>query len=229
MRLNADLGEDPRAVVDGTQEALIALVDEANVACGGHAGDDETMRATVAQCVRHGVAVGAHPSYPDRAGFGRVSMAMPAGELERAVREQIDALARIAGAAGVALTHVKPHGALYHDAARDPAVAGALVAAVRGALPSGVALVLPAGAPTRERCERAGVPVVAEGFADRGMRDDGSLIPRGMPGAVIEDPAAAAAQAAAVVAGGGIDTLCVHGDTPGALAVARAVRARLGA
>ena len=222
VRLNADVGEDPRAVVDGTQEALLALVQMANVACGGHAGDVDTMRATVEQCLRHRVQIGAHPSYPDRAGFGRRTLSMEPAALASSVREQVRALVDIAAACGARVLHVKPHGALYHDAARDPAVADALIAALAD---EDVHVVLIAGAPMSARFVAAGFAVVDEAFADRAYRTDGSLVPRTEPGALVTDPAAAASQAKRLVDEGRAGTLCVHGDTPGALAIARAVAA----
>ena len=225
IRLNADVGEIDTAVFDGTQEALLDVVDEANVACGGHAGDERTMRATVAQCRARHVAIGAHPSYPDRANFGRTSMTMELAALRASIRQQVRTLIDVAGS----VRHVKPHGALYHDAGARPEIVDVLVDVMREVAP-GAALVLQAGAPQLERVRAAGgVAVVREGFADRGYRRDGSLIPRAQAGALLLDPTAAVAQALGFARANAVDTLCVHGDTPGAVALARAVKAAIAA
>jgi UPF0271 protein len=212
ITLNADLGEDATQLFDGTQEALLDVVDLANIACGGHAGDTSTMRASVEQCRARNVAIGAHPSYVDRANFGRVSRPFDGD----AILAQLEALAALAP-----LHHVKPHGALYHDACRDPAVADALIAVVAHFTSK---IVLLAGAPLLTRYEAAGLTVMREGFADRGYRADGTLIPRTDPGALLHDPNEAVAQALQLT---NVDTLCVHADTPGALALSRAVREAL--
>ncbi len=203
VSLNIDLGELP-----DEPEELYALATVANVACGGHAGDRGSMERAVALARAHGTRIAAHPSYPDRAGFGRKTIAIEPGALGRSVEEQCRALASVAGS----LTLVKPHGALYHDLARDPALAEAFRAAVERALGADVALVGPPG---------ASFATITEGFADRGYDGD-KLIPRGRPGALIEDPARAAEQALSLV--GRVQTICVHGDTPNAVAIARAVR-----
>lgn len=227
MELNADLGEDEAQLEDGRQAALLELLDAANVACGGHAGDRRTMMLTVAQCLRAGVAVGAHPSAPDREAFGRAPLVGPPEALEPAVVAQLRALHEVCAGAGVRVAHVKPHGALYHAAGDDEGWARMLARALRAAaLP--VPLVLLAGARTRALLEREGVVVRAEGFADRAYTAEGRLVPRGTPGALLLEPAAAAAQARRLRAQGGVDTLCVHGDTPAALDLARAVRGALG-
>lgn len=227
MELNADLGEDEAQLEDGRQAALLSLVDAANVACGGHAGDERTMALTVAQCLSAGVAVGAHPSAPDRAGFGRAPLVGLPEALEPAVVAQLRALQEVCARAGTRVLHVKPHGALYHAACDDEGWARMLARALRAAaLP--VPVVLLPGARTRGLLEREGVVVRAEGFADRAYTPEGGLVPRGALGALLEEPAAAAAQALRLRARGGVDTLCVHGDTPAALALARAVRDALG-
>jgi UPF0271 protein len=218
--LNADLGER-----DG-EAPLYALVSSANVACGGHAGDEATMREAVRLALARGVAVGAHPSYPDRTRFGRVSIPLPAAALADAVALQIGALALIADELGGALTHVKPHGALYNDAARDLAIAGAIadgVARVSGDL----AIVGLAGSRALDLWRGRGLRVAAEGFADRAYERDGSLVTRTRPGALIDDPFAAAEQALALARAGRCETICVHSDTPGAAAILATVRRRL--
>lgn len=221
MDLNSDVGELPDDITSGLQEALLALVERANVACGGHAGDDATMDATVAQCARLGVLVGAHPSYPDRAHFGRRRMEMDRSALLESVRAQVQALDVIARAHGVTLAHIKLHGALYHDAAHHPDVARVVVDACA---PWEVPLVLPVGAATLPLVRSLGREVLLEAFADRGYTPEGALIPRGAPGALVHHPEAAAAQARALLERWPIDTLCVHGDTLGALALVHAVR-----
>lgn len=212
VTLNVDLGELP-----DEPEELWALATVANVACGGHAGDAASMRRACSQARARGVAVTAHPSYPDRAGFGRVAMALPADVLVAALAAQCAALLEAAAAEGVAVVGVKPHGALYHAVARNRAVAEA---AVRGCAAVGGVWMLPPAAVLAELVPR----VVVEGFADRGYLPDGGLVPRGQPGALLDDPAAAAAQALSLARSGRYQTLCVHGDTPGAVGVARAVR-----
>jgi UPF0271 protein len=221
--LNVDLGELP-----DEPEELYACAHVANVACGGHAGDEASMKRAIALCAAAGAALGAHPSYPDRDGFGRRRMAMPPEELRRIVGEQCGALAALARAAGAAVAFVKPHGALYHAAQDEDATAEAVVAGAREAL--GVVTVIgPARGALARAAARAALIFAREGFADRATRDDGSLVPRGEPGALVLDPGAAAARATALAAAGDTDTICVHGDTPGAVAVARAVRAALDA
>jgi UPF0271 protein len=208
VRLNLDAGEH-----DDEPEELWRLVDIVAIACGGHAGDERSMARVIEACERQ--ELGAHPSYPDRARFGRVSVAMAADAIAATVEEQCRALAAVAGARGRRIDWVKPHGALYHDVIRDPATAAAVVRGARAAL-GDVGFI---------GQERLGARWLREGFADRAMRD-GRLVPRAEPGALITDPAAAAAQALRLAAE--VDTICVHADTPGALAIARAVREALG-
>ncbi|HNX49393.1 MAG TPA: 5-oxoprolinase subunit PxpA [Thermoanaerobaculaceae bacterium] len=236
--VNLDAGERPEAVADRSEEALLALVSSVNIACGGHAGDEAAMAATLASAHRLGVACGAHPGYPDRLGFGRTSLAITPGEIAATVEAQVRALDRIAGRLGVQLTHVKPHGALYNDAACNVTVA---VAVARGAAPwSGrVRLVGLAGAPCLEVYRQAGFAVLAEAFAERRYEPDGTLRLRRYPDAVLHDPEEAAAQAVGIALDGEVkavngcqmrlraDTLCIHSDSPGALAVAKAVREAL--
>ncbi|MFM8282919.1 MAG: 5-oxoprolinase subunit PxpA [Planctomycetaceae bacterium] len=232
--LNADLGEgDPAA-----DEALLAVVSRCNVACGGHAGDATMMRATVTAALARGVAIGAHPSFPDRPGFGRRMMAIGTGTLVASLRDQIEGLAAIAAAAGARLTHVKPHGALYHAVAVDRSLADAFAALV-AAIDPALLLVGPSGSELLRAGARHGVATASEVFADRAYAADGSLVPRGRAGAIITDPAVAAARAVRMaiagvveVTGGGTvavraDTIGIHADTPAAASLARGVRAAL--
>jgi UPF0271 protein len=217
---------------------VLPFVTSASVACGGHAGDEATMRATVRLALRHGVRIGAHPGFPDRDGFGRRVTTRDAGEIAALVAAQVAALAAIAAAEGAALGHVKPHGALYNLSAADPEVAAAIARAVRAALPGG-RLVGLAGSCSLVAARDVGLEALAEGFVDRGYRADGTLAPRGVPGALLDDPAQAARRAVALARGAALatvdgaaivvrcDTLCVHGDAPGAGATARAVRQAL--
>lgn len=233
--LNADLGEGA-----GHDEALLSLVSSASIACGGHAGDAASMRQCVRGARRHGVAIGAHPSFPDRENFGRSAMRLPPGEVVAHVLDQIGALDAIVRAEGGRLVHVKPHGALYNQAAREPELAAALCEAVRRFDPALRVFGLAGGALT-EAARRAGLAPVEEAFADRGYLPDGSLVPRGQRGALIEDEDAALAQALLLAREGrvrAIDgslvalrarSLCLHGDGPHALAFARRIRARLAA
>ena len=235
--LNADTGESLGPWPLGEDEALIPLVSSVNVAAGFHAGDPVVIERTVALAVRHSVAIGAHPGYPDLAGFGRRAMGLSPTEIEAAVLYQVGAVAAFARAAGSDLRHVKAHGALYNRAARDEAAAAAIARAVRR-FSGDLVLVGLAGSVLVAAGRAAGLAVAEEAFADRAYEADGSLRARDLPGAVLDDPAEAAAQALAIVrgsvavAGGGMlavraDTICVHGDLPGAVARARAVREAL--
>lgn len=222
--LNVDLGELP-----DEPEELYACAHVASVACGGHAGDESSMQRAVELCAIHGAALGAHPSYPDREGFGRRRVTIAPDDLRRSLVDQCARLAAIARAGGATVAFVKPHGALYHVAQDDEATADALVLGAREALGSYVTIVGPPRGALARAAAREALGYAREGFADRASRADGSLVPRGEPGALVLDPAAAATRAAAMAAAGGVDTICVHGDTPGAVAVARAVRAALDA
>jgi UPF0271 protein len=184
------------------------------------------MRRVIEVCAARGIEVGAHPSYVDREGFGRRSIAVPPSILQQQIFDQCAALAAIAAEHGVNVTFVKPHGALYHDAARDPALAGAVIDGAVRAL-GNVAVLGPSwGTPALHAVATArGLAYWREGFADRALRADGSLVPRSDPAALIADPASAAAQARALA--DKIDAICIHGDSPNALAIARAVRAAL--
>jgi UPF0271 protein len=218
--MNLDAGEH-----DDEPEELWANFDLLNIACGGHAGDAASMERVVRWCVAWGRTIGAHPAYPDRANFGRRTMAIEPEALGDAVREQCAALAAIAKRHGRSVTHVKPHGALYHDAAADPALARAVVTAAVDALGDAITVIGPPAGALRQAAAARGVRYASEGFADRRMRADGGLVPRSEPGALLTDPAEAAAQARALV--DRVDTICCHADTPGSLAIAGAVHKAL--
>lgn len=224
--LNADVGESAGAVTVGDDAAVVPLVTSVNVACGGHAGDDAVMRRTLRLARTHGVAAGAHPAYPDREGFGRRELGLPPAAIHDAVVAQVTRLARVAAAEGVPLRHVKPHGALYNRAAREPAVADAIARAVAAVDPA-LRLVGLAGSALVEAARAHGLAPLREGFCDRRYGADGLLVPRSEPGACLDDPAAAADQALALATRGDVDTLCVHGDGPSAVPILRAVRTRL--
>ena len=236
--LNADVGEATDAAGLEVERTLLGLVSSVHVACGGHAGDDDSMTATVATALSRGVRVGAHPSYPDRAGFGRQPMQVDRAELGASLSEQVRALERICRAAGTTVATVKAHGALYEEVAKGGAVYETFRDAVRGSVGEDVALVLPSGCRAVAMVLRDGMTAREEGFCDRAYRPDGGLVGRAEPGALLVEPSAAAAQAlslarGAVVARDGsvltlwVDTLCIHGDSPGAVAIATAVRTAL--
>jgi UPF0271 protein len=184
------------------------------------------METAVRRALQHGVEIGAHPSYPDRAGFGRIAVTMTAAEISRTVHEQISALAGIASALGARLRHVKPHGALYHQAMTDAVIAEALARGIARIDP-GLVLVGMAGAQALEIWRGLGFEVAGEGFADRTYEPDGSLRSRRLPDALIVDPAAAAAQALRLARSGRVRTICVHSDTPGAVSILESVRRAL--
>ncbi|GAB3858389.1 5-oxoprolinase subunit PxpA [Nocardioides maradonensis] len=221
--LNADVGESFGRWTLGDDAALLPHLTSANVACGFHAGDPLTLRRTVATCVAHGVRIGAQVGYRDLAGFGRRFIDVPAAELTAEVLYQLGALDGLARVAGDRVRYLKPHGALYHAVNVRPAQAQAVIDAVveYGGLP---VLGLP-DSPFLLLAEASGLPVVTEGFADRGYLPDGNLVPRGQAGAMIESPALAAEQAVALASS--VDSLCVHGDSAGAVAIAESVRAAL--
>ena len=236
--INCDMGELPEAIEDGTQESLMPNLTSVNIACGGHAGDEETMRATVAQALRHGLGIGAHPGYPDRANFGRLELDMPLDELAESICRQIAALAAVADRAGASMIHVKPHGALYNQAVRNQALARTIADGV-ARFDRGLVLMGLAGSPMLDVFRDAGFGVAAEAFADRRYEPDGSLRPRRFEDALIRDPEQAALQAVRIategraVASNGAEialhagTICIHGDTPGSPAIASAVARRL--
>ncbi|MCL6647509.1 MAG: LamB/YcsF family protein [Chloroflexi bacterium] len=237
--VNADVGESFGRWTLGEDEALIPLLSSANVACGFHAGDPTVIDETVARCARYQVVVGAQPGYPDLQGFGRRAMALTPREVEQAVLYQIGAVAAFCRAHGVSLGYVKPHGALYHAAAGEAAIAAAIARAVRRFQP-GLALVGPAGSVTfAAAAAQEGLPFIPEAFADRRYLPDGTLQPRSVVGSLITDPAEAAQQALSIARDGVVTavdgqpialsarTLCFHGDTPGAPAIVRAARTLL--
>ncbi len=238
--LNCDMGESFGAWTMGEDTAVMPHLSSANIACGFHAGDATVMRRTVRLALAHGVAIGAHVSLPDLQGFGRREMKVSPAEAHDFVLYQVGALAAIARAEGAALAHVKPHGALYNMAARDRALADAIATAVRAFDPALVLFGL-SGSALPAAGVAAGLGVAHEVFADRGYRADGSLVPRGAPGALIADPEVAAARVATFADGASIaavdgtplallaDSVCLHGDHAGAAAFAAALRARLDA
>ena len=221
--LNADLGESPERWASGVDVALLNIVTSANVCCGAYAGEDELISATCAASVERDVAIGAQVGYPDREGFGRVPMDMASDALRDEVATQIAHLAELAKGADGRVTYVKPHGALYNTIVRDEVQAAAVVEAVQEA---GLPLVGLPGAVSLRLAGAAGVPVVLEGFADRGYTAEGTLIPRSEPGALLDDPRDAAVQAVRLLHEG-VASICVHSDSPGALDLVRAVRTAL--
>lgn len=221
--LEIDAGELP-----DEPEELYAIADAVHVACGGHAGDEATMARVVRACLAHGTRVGAHPSYVDREGFGRRAREVAPHVLAEQVRAQCNLLRAVAEREGATVTSAKPHGALYHRAHADAAVARACVRGIHEAL-GAVAVIGLAGGELEAAAREAGLPYLSEAFADRGVRADGSLVPRGEPGALVDDPSAAAARARSIARDGRAEAICIHGDTPNAVAIARAVRAALDA
>ena len=233
--LNCDMGESYGRYILGDDIALLDVITSANIACGFHAGDPVVMASTVQQAVKKGVAIGAHPGYPDLQGFGRRAMALSPSDLSAVILYQISALAGFAQVEGTRLTHVKPHGALYNTAIRDKDTAEAIVRAVQSFDPSLVVVTLPGSILYLTAVEQ-NLRVAAEGFADRAYQADGSLLPRGQSGAVIHEPDLIAKRAVRMVTQQSIrsitgedieiriDTLCVHGDTPGATEIALSVR-----
>jgi UPF0271 protein len=219
--LNSDMGEGV-----GADAALLGVVSSANIACGMHAGDPSVMRRTVRAAKAAGVAIGAHPGFPDLEGFGRRELRMTSEEIENSMIFQIAALAGMAAAEGVRLAHVKPHGALYNMAAKDLAMADAIASAIARIDPSLVMVGLPASS-LEAAAARAGLTFAAEGFADRAYEADGSLVARTKPGALITDPALAAAGAVRMAREGRVQTICIHSDTPDAAAIGLAVRRAL--
>ena len=236
--LNADCGESFGRWSLGDDAALLPLVSSANLACGFHAGDPDILRASVSLCRRHAVAIGAQPSLPDRQGFGRRDMRVTPDEVYAMVLYQVGAVAAFCRAATVPLRHVKPHGALYNMAARDPDLADAIACAMRDFDPALMLYGLAGSASTRAG-DAAGLHTVQEAFVDRRYRSDGSLVSRTEAGAVIHEPDDAIAQALSIVERGSVDsvdgvrvplradTLCLHGDHPGAVAFAERLRAAL--
>lgn len=220
--INCDMGEIPEDIANGTQEALMPHLTSVNIACGGHAGDASTMRTTLEQARRWKLAVGAHPGYPDRANFGRLELVMPTEAVVATVFEQVKAL----GAFAPDIVHVKPHGALYNQAVKNQRLARAIADGV-AKFSRDVVLVGLAGSPMLEVFRDAGFRVAAEAFADRKYETDGTLRSRKFEDALIRDPEAAAQQAFEIAQSGRAQTICIHGDTPGAVMIAEAVARRL--
>ncbi|MET0767913.1 MAG: 5-oxoprolinase subunit PxpA [Aeromicrobium sp.] len=222
--LNADLGESWERWRSGEDVLLLDVVTSANVCCGAYAGDAELMRVTCEAAVARGVAIGAQVGYPDRDTFGRTFVDMAPAELTREVVDQVRTLDEIARAAGGTVAYVKPHGALYNAIVDHAEQAHAVVTAMT-LLDRPLPLLGLPGSRALALAEAAGLPVVHEGFADRAYTAEGRLVPRAEPGAVLDDPEAAAAQAVRLL--GDVASICVHSDSPGALALARAVRTAL--
>ncbi|MEO1909083.1 MAG: 5-oxoprolinase subunit PxpA [Paracoccus sp. (in: a-proteobacteria)] len=236
--LNSDLGEGYGAWQMGDDAAMLDIVSSANVACGFHAGDPRGLMTTLEQAAARGVAVGAHVSYPDRVGFGRRNMDVAPDDLRADVIYQIGALQGLARAAGTRVTYVKPHGALYNTIAQDAGQGDAVIAAIRAIDPDLVLMGL-AGAPILDRARAAGLRVVAEAFADRAYTPEGALVSRRQAGAVLHDPETVAARMVQLATTGVIqavdgsdlhlqaDSICVHGDSPGAVQMAAQIRQAL--
>lgn len=221
--LNCDMGE----LEDAQQEAaLMQYITSANIACGGHAGDEATMERTTILALERGVHIGAHPGYPDRANFGRLEISMSASEIEQTVLGQIGRLDAVVRRLGGEIVHVKPHGALYNVAVRNAEVARAIGNGVAKWNPH-VPIFGLAASPMLDVWREMGLPVAGEAFADRRYEPDGALRSRKFADALITDPAEAAAQAVRLFRGGKVQTICVHGDTPGAAGILRACREAL--
>jgi UPF0271 protein len=220
--LNCDMGESVEAIADGTQESLMPSLTSVNVACGGHAGDEETMRATIRQALAWRLALGAHPGYADRANFGRIELDLAPEAIAESVFAQVSAFARAADEFGARVSHVKPHGALYNQAVRSRAIAQAIADGV-GRWRRDVALVGLAGSGMLDVFRDKGFAAAAEAFADRRYEADGTLRSRRFADALIRDPGDAARQALLLAGRSDVQTICIHGDTPGAPAIAKAV------
>jgi 5-oxoprolinase (ATP-hydrolysing) subunit A len=232
--LNCDMGEVPEHIADGTQESLMRSITSVNIACGGHAGDERTMKTTIEQALRWNLTIGAHPGYPDRANFGRLELDLPLENIAQSVFEQVRALARIAAGYGTSIVHVKPHGALYNQAVNRPALAMAIANGV-ARFSKDVVLVGLAGSKMLDVFREEGIKVAAEAFADRLYEPDGTLRSRKFDDALIRDPEKAGTQALRIARGEGViasngsvvkfaaETICIHGDTPGAPKIAEGV------
>ena len=238
--LNSDLGEGYGPYAIGDDAAMLALVSSANIACGGHASDPDTMYRTLCLARDRGVVVGAHPGYPDRQHFGRRDLPYTPGEITRFTAAQTGALIAMAKLAGTAVSYVKPHGALNNRACDDAAVADAIVAAV-AAIDPGLPILALSRTELETAARRPGRPVYSEVFADRGYTTDGRLVPRGTPGDLIHDEAAAVSRLLGFLRSGEMPTrdgppvrltvqsICIHGDNPGSVRLARALRDALAA
>jgi len=236
--LNCDMGEVPEHIADGTQESLMPSLTSVNVACGGHAGDEQSMETTIRQALRWKLAVGAHPGYSDRANFGRLELNMPPDAIADSVFEQVRAFADVAARCGAKFVHVKPHGALYNQAVHNRVLAEAIAKGV-DRWGRDVVLVGLAGSPMLDVFREAGFRVAAEAFAERRYEPNGTLRSRRFDDALIRDPAEAGEQAVRIVERGTViasdgsevavnaQTICIHGDTPGAPKIAAAVATAL--
>jgi UPF0271 protein len=234
MDLNCDMGEVPEAIADGTQEALMHSITSVNIACGGHAGDEQTMKTTIEQALHWKLAIGAHPGYPDRANLGRLELKLPLNEISASIFEQVKALAGVAARCGARAVHVKPHGALYNQAVRNRELAEAIAKGV-ARWSRDVILVGLAGSPMLDVFRDTGFAVAAEAFTDRRYEPDGTLRSRKFEDALIRNPEEAAWQALGIAERGVViasdgsavaveaQTLCIHGDTPGAPKIAETV------
>ena len=232
--LNCDMGELPQAIADGTQEALMPSFTSINIACGGHAGDAQTMQTTIEQALRWKLSIGAHPGYPDRANFGRAELSLSPEDIADSVYQQVRALAEIADRNHVSLAHVKPHGALYNQAVNNRQIANGIATGV-AKWRTDIVLVGLAGSPMLDVFREAGFPVAAEAFADRRYEPDATLRSRKHEDSLIHDPAEAGRQALSIVEQGFVlasdgskvavsaQTVCIHGDTPGAVQIAATV------
>ena len=232
--LNCDMGELPEAILDGTQESLMPSLTSVNIACGGHAGDAQTIKTTIEQALRWNLVLGAHPGYPDRANFGRLELNLPAEAIADSVFEQVQALAKAAATYGARVAHVKPHGALYNQAVGNRVLAEAIAKGV-SRWDRDIILVGLAGTSMLDVFRQAGFRVVAEAFADRRYEANGTLRSRKFDDALIRDPSEAGRQALQIVELGTVtandgsevsvnaQTICIHGDTPGASKIAAAV------
>src|SRR5258708_31820696 len=231
--LNCDMGEMPEHISDGTQEALMRSITSVNIACGGHAGDAQTMATTIQQALRHKLAIGAHPGYPDRANFGRIEVNPSPDEVADSVYAQVRTLAEVAARHHANITHVKPHGALYNQAVRNSQLARAFASGV-ARWSQHVVLVGLAGSPMLDVFDDPGFPIPPEAFADRRYEPDGTFRSRKHPDALIQDPGEAAQQALSIAQGKVVaqdgselplhaDTLCIHSDTPGSTKIAAQV------
>lgn len=239
LDLSCDLGEARSDEERAVESAIWPMISAANVACGGHVGDEESMREAIERCVTHGVSLGAHPSYPDREGFGRRHVDMTTEALVASLSSQIELLRGVALERGIEVERVKPHGALYNEAQKDAALALAIIEAVRRAQPR-AAIVCAAGSQVEREALRAGIAVVREAFVDRRYASDGALQPRGEPGSLLLDPEDAAGQAVRLAATGAVvasdgtevpisfETLCAHSDMPGSAARIQCVLRALG-
>jgi UPF0271 protein len=236
--INCDMGEIPEHIQDGTQESLMRSITSVNIACGGHAGDERMMKTTIEQALRWDLTIGAHPGYPDRENFGRVELDLPLDQIEESIFGQIRTLAEVAATYATAIVHVKPHGAIYNQAVNKPELAAAIAKGV-ARFSKDVVLVGLAGSKMLEVFREAGFKVAAEAFADRRYEPDGTLRSRKFEDALIRNPAEAAEQAVRIAKRQGViasdgstvkieaDTVCIHGDTPGAPKIAETVAAAL--